>query len=181
MAQKNLLKVPQQIIDRIRTFELDDVVAACAKRLKRDEIARYVHLGLRLEGGQLVVPEPAVPPPTAGRYSNANVNGKEVVRRDLPMTTKTYSWDTPNWGDWSNGSHTQYVTRDVYQRDFIPPKEVELSITLVEQTEDGSEFTIKFAVNQVINRRASDFEAELLYNLTCLIRDGADFWLADVA
>ncbi|UYO48798.1 hypothetical protein KQX64_23345 [Rhodopseudomonas palustris] len=73
----------------------------------------------------------------------------------------------PQLGDWSNGSHTHYTTRDVYQREFIPPKEVELSLTLLE-TRAGPEFVIRFAVDQVLSRQAPDFETDLLYNLNIL-------------
>src|SRR5262249_53466031 len=57
-------------------------------------------------------------------------------------------------------------TRDVYVREFIPPKEVELVITLLEDR--GEAFLVKFAVDQVVNRHSPDFEDELLYNLNIL-------------
>jgi len=141
-------------------------VVGCAKHLRPEDVRRYKHLGLTLKDGELLLPSPAVPPPSSGRYSRANVEGKDVVRRDLPMIDKTFSWETPNYGDWSKGSHTSYVTRKVYQRDFIRPKEVELSITLIERRADG--FLIKFAVEQVLNRRSPDFAKELIYNLNIL-------------
>jgi hypothetical protein len=115
----------------------------------------------------LVVPSPFIPKASAGRYSKANVEGKDAIRKDLPMVTKTFSWETPNWGDWSYGSHTHTVDREVYQRDFIPPKEVELSIALFEKTSEA-EFVLKFAVDQVLSKRSEDFESELLYNLNIL-------------
>jgi len=164
--KKNIRTVPTRILERIRSFELDDIVVACVKRLKPEDLGRYSHLGLKIEAGKLFVPDPAVPPPESGRYSKANVEGREVVRKDLPMVTRSYSWESPNWGDWSNGSHTHTVTRDVYQREFIPPKEVELSATLVEEVHGA--FVVKFAVDQVLNRRTSDLESELLYNLNIL-------------
>ncbi|WJI81265.1 MULTISPECIES: hypothetical protein [unclassified Mesorhizobium] len=83
------------------------------------------------------------------------------------MTTKTESWDTPNWGDWSKGYYTHTRTRDVFQRDFIPPKEVELSISLLETTSDGH-FALKFAIDQTLSRQATDFDNDLLYNLNLL-------------
>jgi hypothetical protein len=95
MAKKNLLKLPRQLIERIKTFELDDVVVACVKKLLPADVPRYRHLGIALNGNDVVAPPPTVPPAKAGRYSRANVEGKEVVRRDLPMTKKTYSWDSP--------------------------------------------------------------------------------------
>jgi hypothetical protein len=165
--KKNLLKIPNQVLSKLHTIELDDIIVACVKRLSRDDISKYTHLGLKVENDQLVIPPPAIPKASIGRYSKANVEGKEVVRKDLPMVTRTYSWQTPNWGDWSKGSHTHDQTREVYQRDFIRPKEVELSIALLEKRDDA-EFIIKFAIEQVLSKRAPDFEDELLYNLNIL-------------
>ena len=165
--RKNIRIVPKQILDRVHTFELDDIVVACVKKIKPKDVERYAHLGLKMSAGALLVPSNKVPPPTAGRYSRANVEGREVVRKDLPMVTRSYSWDTPNWGDWYYGSHTQTITRDVYQRDFTPPKELELSISLLEIAANG-EFVVKFGIDQTITRRAPDFETDLLYNLNLL-------------
>jgi hypothetical protein len=163
---KNFRKIPHEVLQRLKTFALDDVVVACAKQLRPQDIDRYGHLGLRLEGGRLVIPSPFVPDVSAGRYSRINVEGKDKKRRDLPMVPKEFSFITPDWGDWSKGSHIVSFTRSVYQREFIPPKEIELVITLLEER-DGI-FVGKFAVDQVINRRSEDFEAELLYNLNIL-------------
>jgi hypothetical protein len=116
--------------------------------------------------GQLNVPPPFVPDPRAGRYSLVNVEGKELIRRDLPMIQREFCFYAPNWGDASNGMHLVCNTRDVYRRDFIPPKEVELEISLLEIRDDG--FLVKFAVNQVLNRRSADFDSELLCNLNIL-------------
>lgn len=165
--KKNLRHIPDQIRKRINAFALDDIVVACVKRLKAEDISRYAHLGLALNDGTVVLPAPAVPSARMGRYSATNVEGREVIRKDLPMTTSTRTWETPNWGDWSKGSHTHSVTRDVYQREFIPPKELELSVELLETRGDG-QFTIKFAIDQVLSKQSPDLDAELLYNLNLL-------------
>lgn len=167
MAKHNLLKIPRQILERVSTFDQDDVVVACAKLLRSEDVPRYSRLGLSItREGKLIIPEPKIPPPSSGRYSRANVEGLEKVRKDLPMIQKVFEREAPNWGDWSNGSHTVTWTRDVYQRDFYPPKEVELSVALVEQKADG--YVVKFGIDQVINRRTPDFENELFYNLNLL-------------
>jgi hypothetical protein len=121
---------------------------------------------LRLSEGQLVLPAPQIPAADVGRFSGTNVEGREIIRKDLPMTTRSYSWESPNYGDWSKGSHTHTITRDVYQREFIPPKELTLSISLLD-TIDGA-FIIKFAIDQTLSRGAPDFESDLLYNLNLL-------------
>ncbi|MDO8566098.1 MAG: hypothetical protein Q7S04_02875 [Candidatus Moranbacteria bacterium] len=166
MAKRNLIKIPQVILERIRTFDQDDIVVACAKLLRPEDISRYAHLGLALVDGKLIIPSPAIPNPDAGRYSKANVEGYEKIRKDLPKVPKEFSFEAPDWGDWSNGSHTVAWTRNVYRRDFYPPKEVELSITLVEEKSTG--FVVKFAIDQVMNRRTENFEQELFYNLNLL-------------
>lgn len=163
---KNFRQVPDAVRHRLETFALDDVVIAVAKELGPVDVEKYRHLGLRIENANLIVPDPFVPDIRTGRYSKINVEGKEVIRKDLPMTTKSSSFYAPNWGDSSNGEHLVTLTRDVYVRDFIPPKEVELVISLLERR--GDRFLVKFAVDQVINRHSADFESELLYNLNIL-------------
>jgi hypothetical protein len=176
---KNFRKIPNEVRERLHTFALDDVVAACAKRLTPEDVQRYVHLGLRLENGRLIIPPPFVPNASAGKYSRINVEGKDIKRLDLPKIKKEFCFYTPNWGDSSKGWHLICHTRDVYQLDLIPPKELELAITLLEDR-DGR-FLIKFAIAQVINRRAKDFEAELLYNLNLLQENtgSADVFTSD--
>lgn len=167
MAKKNILKIPQSILDRIRSFDQDDVVVACVKKIKSEDIKSYASLGLKIVGNELKIPNPKVPNPTAGKYSRANVEGQEKIRDDLPKISKEiYCGERPVYGDWGRGSFSMWQTREVYKRDFIPPKEVELEVSLLEEKE-GS-YILKFAINQVINRRTPNFEKELFYNLNLL-------------
>ena len=165
MKKKNLLKIPPRIIERIRSFDQDDIVVACVKRINDDNVSAYSQLGLAIKNSEIILPSPQIPSPKYGRYSKANVEGYEKVRRDLPKEPKEFSVDAPNWR--GNGTHTVSRTRLVYPREFFPPKEVELSATLVQKNSDGS-YSVKFSVEQVINRRTNDFEKELLYNLNIL-------------
>jgi len=161
---RNLLKIPRAILDRLNTFGQDDVVAATVKLLQSDDIAPYAKLGLVLNGEALTAPDPLLPNPEAGKYSRANMFGMEKVRRDLPKVTKDFGFMAPSWG--SGSYHWVSIDREVYIRDFYPPKEVALSITVLERRTAG--FLVKFAIDQVINRRTPDFEKELLYNLNLL-------------
>ena len=81
-APRNLLKVPGAILDRLKTFDQDDVVAATVKLLQPDDMAAFASLGLALNGDELTAPDPALPNPEAGKYSRANIFGMEKVRRD---------------------------------------------------------------------------------------------------
>lgn len=162
--KKNLLKVPSVIMDRLKAFDQDDVVAATVKLIAANDVQRYAHLGLAIGTNGLNLPEPRPPQPEAGRYSNANLFGMERVRKDLPKTKKTFGFWAPSW---NSGSY-HYVShdREVYHRDVFPPKQVDLSVSLLDTRGEG--FLIKFAIDQVINRRMPNFEQELLYNLNLL-------------
>ena len=161
---KNLLKIPRSILQRLATFDQDDVVAATVKLVMPADIVRYERLGLLLHNDTLEIPDPQPPNPSAGRYSNANLFGMEKVRRDLPKITKSYGFWAPSWG--SGSYHYVSHDREVYIRDVYPPKEVNLSIALVERRGDG--FLLKFAIDQVLSKRTPNFEQELLYNLNLL-------------
>lgn len=161
---KNLLKVPGHILQRLATFDQDDVAAATVKLVLPADVARYAPLGLSLNGDDLGLPEPQPPNPASGRYSNANLYGMEKVRKDLPKVTKSYGFWAPSW---KSGSY-HYVShdREVYIREVYPPKQVNLSIVLVERRGEG--FLLRFAIDQVLSRRTPNFEQELLYNLNLL-------------
>lgn len=164
MPKQNIRKVPQAILDRLQQFVQDDVIVACAKHLQPSDVPNYAHLGLSLDAGKLIVPPPSVPDPKRGRYSRANVEGYEKTRKDLPKYPKAIAGEAPNWRGY--GTHTVWRTQMVYPREFYAPKEVELSVQVIEDR--GSSYVVKFAIDQVINQRTKDFEKELLYNLNLL-------------
>jgi hypothetical protein len=163
---KNFLKVPAHILARLKSLGQDDVVVACVKLVTADDAGKYSHLGLKLVEGELVAPERQLPNPATGKYSQANAFGMEKTRKDLPKEKRSYGFWAPNYGDWSKGSHYVSQVREVYPREFYPPKEVELSIMSVGVVGDAHK--VKFAVEQVINQRTPNFEQELLYNLNIL-------------
>jgi hypothetical protein len=105
---KNLLKVPRHILQRLATFEQDDVVAATVKLVLPADIVRYNALGISLIDGGVSLPDPQPPRPAAGRYSNANLYGMGKVRKDLPKVKKSYGFWAPSW---NSGSY-HYVSHD---------------------------------------------------------------------
>lgn len=161
---KNLLKIPSHIIQRLSTFDQDDIVAATVKLVLPADLPRYASLGVSISNDEIVLPNPEPPSAESGRYSHANLFGLEKIRKDLPKITKSFSMLAPSWN--SGSYHTISQTRDVYVRDIYPPKQVNLSVALVERRGEG--FLLRFAIDQVLSRRTHDFEQELLYNLNLL-------------
>ena len=130
--QKNFRKVPTRIADKISRVKDRTLVVGCVKKIAESDLRNgtYEHLGMKLVDEKLSFPAAIVPDATSGRYSDANANGEEIRRVDLPMTTKTFTVETPNFGDWSKGTHEVSWDRDVYQREFIPPAETKSRLSL---------------------------------------------------
>jgi len=164
MVRKNLIKTPNTIKKRIETFEQDDFVVACVKYIPYEEIGKYKHLNIQYVSGEIILPTSNTPNPNMGKFSQANLEGFEVKRKDLPKITKTINSEAPNWNGY--GTHPVSYARDVYRKDFYPPKEIELKTELIEKREHGVK--IKFLIDQVINRNTPNYDKELFYNLNLL-------------
>ena len=182
--KKSFRKIPARIMQKLSRMSDHKVVVACVRKVPASVLAdgTYAHLGMSIKRDTPCFLERVTPDPTSGRFSMRNVEGHEIVRKDLPMSTKTYSREAPNWGDWGNGSHEVYWNQDVYQRDFIPPKEADIGIRLLAtEPDEDPVFLFRFSVEEVLNRRDTDFEAELFSNLNLLQENvgGADVFPAD--
>ncbi len=168
--KKHINKIPNHVTAKLKTLEATDIVAACSVKYLASAIRKGTlrHLGIRLSPNGLVVPESILPPATQGRYSDRNVNGEEVVRRDLPMLTKYVSVETPNWGDWYYGSHEVDLPHRYYQRQFIPPMEAEILMHSPERSAGLKAYIISFRINQVLRKGTRGFKKKLFNALNLL-------------
>jgi hypothetical protein len=168
--RKNLRKVPADLRLRIQSMETDEVVVGCVRRIPKTDIERgdFENLGIRYEDGRLAVEGAVLPEASAGRYSDRNVNGYIVKRTDLPMTTLSRSFDTPNFGDWGLGSHEVTFEQDVYQREIHPPRELGLTLEVLGEDATTGQVVVRIAVDDVLDRRDTDFEGDLLFDLNLL-------------
>ena len=169
--KKNLHKIPNHVRDRLPLLSGDKVIAACVRAISQSSIEKgeFGHLGIEIETGALRFTERLVPIAAIGKYSRWNVNGREVVRRDLPKVHKYFTLEVPNFGDWTKGMHYVDIPRDVYQREFIQPARKELSLALL-RTESGDDpvHLFRVRVEDVLDRNAIDFSNKLLENLNLL-------------
>jgi hypothetical protein len=169
--KKNIRKVPAAILQKLRRFHDTQVIVAVVRQIPLSTITAgaYKHLRIVESAGTPAIPPFLVPPARQGKFSNCNVRGWVVVRKDRPKITKTYSFDSPNWGDWSNGSHEVEWSRRVYRRDFHSPTELAIRMQLL-STEPGLDprFIIKFQVADALNQSHPEFETLLFFNLNLL-------------
>lgn len=172
MAQhwkKNLNKIPDNIRDKVNGFGNSNMVVACSVIFKTEDIFNgvYHHLNIRITDGKLEYPERVLPDPEGRRYSRYNLYGYEKVYRDEPMVNRTYIVESPNYGDWDKGSHEVSWDREVYQRDFIGPKYLELNLEFV-GIDNKNNHLFKFTVDDILNQNRPDFWNDLLFDLNLL-------------
>lgn len=173
LMKKNIRKIPKRVLAHLDSIESPDVVAGCSLLVGTDDLSsgKYSHLGVSLDNnGNIVAPsEPIMPPGTAGKYSDRNVNGYIVKREDLPKVNRyTHSVETPNWGDAATyGTHTIDFYRDVYQREHYAPTQFGIKVLSNDPVKNGK-VLLAFEVDHVLNKKSDTFLSDLLYDLNLL-------------
>lgn len=110
------LSAYRKMIEHLPKFRLisPQLLKPLARRLGFEDIP--------LEGDSIL-------PAVVGPATMYNAHGKEVVRRDLPMETRSRMINT-SWQDWHGHTHYGIQTRDyeAYPRELIPPPEEFLTV-----------------------------------------------------
>lgn len=169
--KKNFRRTPDWIQGKIAECHESCMVVSGIKRVKSSDIGQGYYSGIGLVDGPdgPVFPDLVVPLADSGRYSRRNVEGHEVVRKDLSKVPKTFSWEVPNWGDWSKGSHDCSFTRMVYVREFMGPREVQLKTELIgEELSEDKVFLFRFTVDEILDKTSPSFDADILSSINVL-------------
>lgn len=168
--KKNIIKIPKDIYTQIKTMDSTEIVAGCAVKFKTEEIlaGKLAHLGISVDTQGLHLPDSIIPLKSQGKYSDRNLNGQVIVRKDLPKETHYNSIESPNWGDVYYGTHTVNLPFKKFPRDFNPPRELEILMTCSNTQPNLSSYIIAFQVKEVLDIRSKDFEEKLLEDLNLL-------------
>jgi hypothetical protein len=166
--KRNLNQIPASVKAKLAAEPGVKFVCGIVKAIPRSvlETAAFNHLGIGLVNSEIRFLARVLPPAGSGKYSSKNRDGWVVVHRDLPMVTETFYFEVPNYGDWSNGSHTISQDREVYQKDYIDPPTFEFLVELLHQSE--SEFVFKIVVDLPLDRNDPAFGEDLLFALNLL-------------
>lgn len=166
--QRNLLSIPKKVQDQLAQIEGDLVTAAVTKLVRPSELQdTYSHLTFPEDTEE---PRSLLPEVNLGKYSDRNRNGWEHKRTDLPKISKTFYFESPNFGDAArNGTHTHYQSREVYPVEYHEPRMWELKIELMQEGRgDDSPDLYKFSVQAPLDRAHPHFENDLLFALNLL-------------
>lgn len=166
-SQKHFRKVPEIVKSKLNTFSSDIFSVSAVKKISQRDITagKYSSLGLQIGSErEILYPSSQIPHPKLGRYARINSQGIELRRTDLPKVSKTFYIDAPNFGDWSRGSHTVSWDREVYPRDYIAPKQLEIEIELLATEEvDGEKlYVFRFTVVEALDRKDVDKPRDVL-------------------
>lgn len=162
--------IPTTVTATLAQIKSDLVIVAATKKIPVKAIAdgQYAHLGLRHDGSNFQVTASVLPAANTGKFAKRNRHGWEVKRTDLPKITKTFSWETPNFGDASTyGTHTHYQDREVYQVQAFEPRMFSIKVELLNSPGVDTAL-VKFEVDQTLDKTASGFEDDLLFCLNLL-------------
>lgn len=178
---KHFRRIPDYIEQELHSIESQHVITAAIINASRTEISRgvYRHLGIQNQDGTLLCPEIIYPESLSGIYASRNRNGIVWILKRLPMITKTFSFDSPNFGNPDKGYHTTYWSRKVYQRRLEPPRDWDLAVTVISQDEEYVH--IKVAINTILDRQHPDFRKDLFFAINLLQEQCRDCHVFDVA
>lgn len=174
-------RIPDYIEQELRSIQSQHIIVAAIINASMNDIARgaYRHLGIKKREGSLECPEVIYPDKMSGIYARRNRNGIVWVLKDLPKITKTFSFESPNFGDPDKGYHTTYIDRKVYQRRFEPPRDWELVLTILNQYEER--VTIKAEIHTILDSLRPDFRKDLFFAINLLQEQCRDCHVFDAS
>lgn len=108
----------------------------------------------------MIVGEVIVPSSNISKSTYENVEGKYIVRKDLPKEIAERYWEW-SWEDWGHNVYTdyKYIPYERYQREYFPPKALEFMI--VEDNEKN-----KWIASREMKNLQEDYEdIKLLVNM----------------
>jgi hypothetical protein len=165
--KRNLKKIPESILVQIGAFRADVFFVGVTKSLSPSDIGSGPLRSLKISLTQGDISE-TVPPENMGVYSHRNREGWEVIRRDLPMITKTYYWETPNFGDAATyGTHMHFRDREVYQREFHEARHYSI-VAHTLRANPAVGYAVHLRIKQELSRADARFHDELLFMLNLL-------------
>lgn len=174
-------RIPDYIQQELGRIQSRNVTVAAIIETTKAEISKGAipHIDIRMSDGGIVAPERITPEMMSGLYARRNRNGIIWILQDLPKITKTLWWESPNFGDPSKGYHTNYRDIKVYQRRLEPPRDWEIAVSVVSETETCAK--IKAIITSTLDRQDRNFANDLFFALNLMQEQFHDCHVFDAA
>lgn len=161
--KRNLRQVPPALQSKIKQLKSDAFVIGVVKTLTAAETQTvFAHL---VPPGEFDEPSRILPPVDMGSFSQRNIEGWVIKRKDLPKITKTFFWETPNFGDAATyGTHLHFHDREIFQTEYQEPRFYKIQTKLLKvATGSGGGGVYQISVDQAFVRGQDGLEKELLF------------------
>lgn len=119
-AEIDSLGEVQFVFGAVRSFS-DQLLADWTGRLELEEVGEDEWIGL--------------PPASTGRWSKWNINGREIVRRDLPKTYHSWTIEAPDFQ--GSGTHPITFSREVFRKQRLYGQQIEAAVTRRDEPRDS--------------------------------------------
>jgi hypothetical protein len=177
--QKSFRKIPAAIDANIGSSHSSTFRVQTVKRLASHEVqsGAFSHLGISFKDGQIVAAPPGCPAVETGKWARQNLEGRIVVRRDLPKTVKVVTFTVPLFGNYAHMCDiTQY--RDVYVRERQDGDRIQIEAEVL-ALENSGDSIVRFGCVDVLRESDQDFRRKLLFQLNLLRESTGDADLFD--
>lgn len=140
-AEIDSLGEVQFVFGAVRNFS-DQLLAEWTDRLELEQVGDEEWIGL--------------PPASTGRWSKWNVNGREIVRRDLPKVYHSWTIEAPDFQ--GSGTHPITFSREVFRKQRLYGQQIEAAVTRRDEPRDSLVGTVLLTL-----QAPYDEEAEQAY------------------
>jgi len=165
---KNFRSIPKAIQKKISSVAGNRLEVRSLLKIDPSAVSKYQHLGLTLEKLQIGETWSSTALAFSGLTSRRNLEGWEVVRKDLPKYTKTFCHEIENFGDASrNGYSTVCIDREVYYRDFFPPPLYAFDVSVDELLVDGS-YGVSFTLSENFDNASPSLSDDILFAINLM-------------
>ena len=168
--KSNYRRIPPFVNEALNKIDSDIILVSAIKKIGRAEIAdgRYVHLGLSLNHNEIITSGPVTPPIDVGKWSERNISGWDLKRKDLPMVQKTWTFESPNFGDGARNGYTMRSwTKDVYQHQIFEPQGMTVEATILD-AQSADYVAVRFSLQPMLKRSMAEFDLMLLWSINVL-------------
>lgn len=169
MPKKNLRKVPANILNKVNTINNQFIVVGILKTFSKDDLldGYLKHLDISVDGENFCIPNEIIPEEKQGKYSDKNLNGYEIVRKDLPLETHYRDMEVPTWGS-NYLTHTVSMPYEKYPREVVAPRLSAIKMECINSSLKQDKITIKFEISEVLDKECETFEDDLLFCLNLM-------------
>lgn len=165
---KNFRAIPKAIQQKIDSIALNRLEVRSLLKIDPSEVPKYHDLGVSLSKLDVGNSWSQTPLPSTGLTSRRNLEGWEVVRKDLPKYKKTFCHEIENFGDGSrNGYSTVCIEREVYHRDSFPPPLYSIDVRVEELLADGR-YGVSFIVSENFDKTSSSLDVDILFAINLM-------------